>query len=67
MQAYITLSHKQEELINENSTLNKERARLENDLNRLRRELESTIKEKDDLEKNNIEKYFFNKGCCSYN
>jgi len=56
VQAYISLSHKQEELINENSSLNKEKTRLETEMNRIRKELETIIREKDELEKNNLER-----------
>ncbi len=56
VQAYISLSHKQEELINENSNLNKDKTRLETEMNRIRRELETIIRENDELEKNNLER-----------
>jgi len=56
VQAYIALSHKHEDLINQNQNLSKDKTRIEKELARLRKDLEAAVQERDELEKNNTEK-----------
>jgi len=56
VQAYIALSHKHEDLMNQNQNLSKDKARIEKEIARLRKDLEAAVQERDELEKNNTEK-----------